>query len=312
MTTALETLQNFDLENSTVTLWAFKKSYDKNQREIPKYSGSWIETSDKLDEELKQAISNARDQISESLEYALLAQNNEESVLTIPSIETNAGLIVAQATSETDAKKASKIAKIHNSNFYSIKITNADNVIHCVRKTDDSWKTKKSSGLIATLFSDEGLDIEEKESFSISKYFDFFIVNETILIQNKQQFESILHYKAAHIQDLSSLLSENEFSSIFSDIEHLVDYIGSNKIKLRRMSAVKEKQYYKNQSFLQSLRDSHTEFGLSIEFDETGRIKVTPDSCQDILLALLDHRLKSHFSQNIYDVQHTVTVSSAI
>lgn len=39
------------------------------------------------------------------------------------------------------------------------------------------------------------------------------------------------------------------------------------------------------------LRERHAEFGLQIQFDEEGRIDVTPETCVDIITALLDHRL---------------------
>ena len=153
------------------------------------------------------------------------------------------------------------------------------------------------------------MELEEKPSFSISKYFDFFIVNETVLIQNKQQFESLLSYKAAHILDFKVMQADPEFNGIFSDMAHLVEYVGTNKMQLRRVSAIKQKQYYKNPAFITSLKDNHAEFGLSIEFDVDGKIKPTPESCKDIFQALLDYRLKSHFSQNIYDVQNTVNIT---
>lgn len=51
-----------------------------------------------------------------------------------------------------------------------------------------------------------------------------------------------------------------------------------------------------------NLRGRYAEFGLNLLFDATGRIVPTADTCRDIIVALLDHRLESGFSKNIYDV----------
>jgi hypothetical protein len=47
---------------------------------------------------------------------------------------------------------------------------------------------------------------------------------------------------------------------------------------------------------------------LNIAFDEQGRIIATVDSGRDIFLALLDHRLESRLSTQMYDVPSTEPV----
>jgi hypothetical protein len=48
---------------------------------------------------------------------------------------------------------------------------------------------------------------------------------------------------------------------------------------------------------------------LSIQFDAAGRIIPTVETCRDIFQALLDHRLDSRLSQQLYDVQNTEPVA---
>lgn len=309
MSADLNLLKGFDLANATLMLWTFKKSTNSNNPNTPVFTGRWVDTSENLIPPIKQAISIARDQVTEVLEYDIMAQNNEASALSIPKLETHADIIVQQAANETDNKKITKIEKIANTDFYSIKLVHNNTVIHCVRKTDDSWRTKKSVGIISALFSDEGLELEVKPSFNISKNFDFFIVNDSVLIQSKQNFESILSYKEAHIQDFSSMQADPAFAGVFSDMSHIINYVGNNKMQLRRASAIKQKGFYKNAAFIESLRQNYQAFGLNISFDQNGKIVPTPDSCADIFQALLDYRVKSHFSQNIYNVQSTVLIN---
>ncbi len=58
-----------------------------------------------------------------------------------------------------------------------------------------------------------------------------------------------------------------------------------------------------------NLRAQYQAYGLNLQFDVNGRIVPTPETCKDIFVALLDHRLKSGFSSNIYDVTDTTTVA---
>ena len=59
---------------------------------------------------------------------------------------------------------------------------------------------------------------------------------------------------------------------------------------------------------MRNLRQRYAEYRLNIIFDEYGKIVPTPETCRDIMTALLDHRLGSGFSGYIYDVPDAVPV----
>ena len=123
-----------------------------------------------------------------------------------------------------------------------------------------------------------------------------------MLVLDKAKFESVLNYKQAYKEDLEGLLKEPEFKAVFGETGALESYVGENKIQLRRASAIRQKGHYKNPGFMANLRARHGEYDLNIEFDADGRIVATPETCRDIFQALLDHRLASGFSENVYDV----------
>ena len=134
-------------------------------------------------------------------------------------------------------------------------------------------------------------------------------MNDSLFIGAKKQFESILNHKAAHENDFVQLLAEPEFQQIFTDTGQVKIYVGTNAIQLRRASAIRQKRNYLDPIFMQNLRAEFAGFGLLINFDQHGKILPSIDSCPDIFKALLDHRLKSHFSGRIYDVQNTESIS---
>ena len=296
----LEVLKSFNFADSTVAVWIFKRS---GTGEEMKFTGRWLEVSESLSSQLIGAAVAEAAKATEVIEYSLLAQNNEASLLTLDVLETNAGMIRDAVAAEVPAKKISKLKDVSNAFFYVLKFASDGDVVLAVRKTDASWSTKKAVGVIPTLFSaDDILDVDESPKFNMSRKIDFFVVGESILVGDKANFESVLAYKAAHIEKFSDLCADAEFLDVFSDIAEIKKYVGNNKIQLRRALAIQEKGHYKDAGFMASLRGTYAQFGLNISFDSAGKIVPCEATCRDIFQALLDHRLKSHHT-NIYDVQ---------
>jgi hypothetical protein len=302
----LDDLKAFNVPASTLSLWAFKKSGAAGV--VPTFTGRWIETTDGLDAALKSTVSASIADLEETLEYGLLAENNEASALTIDSVETHAGLITDASGAETDQLKVTTLKHIRNAKFVAIKLTHGDNVLYAMSRTNSSWQTKAAKSCIPVVFSDERLTLNEDPSFDIPKSVDFFVLSDKVLIQHKRHFESLLNFSEAHQADFTELQEEPEFLSAFSDIAPIVAHVGTNRIHLRRACAIKSKGHYKDAAFMARLRARHAEFGLALQFDGEGKIVPTPETIRDVFIALLDHRLASGFSTKIYDVPNTVPI----
>lgn len=299
-------LNDFDIQNAGLTVWLFKKS-GGGAGAAPTYTGRWT-TEDDLNVALKASIEEARGRIEEVQEYGLLTQNNEGSALLIDTAETHAGLIVGQSANPLPQKKVKNEKEVINTDFFVVRLTDGDNVLHAVRRTDGSWKTKQRKGLIDIGFRDNALELDKAPSFSLSKYVDFFIAADRIIIPHKANFEAVLSYRQAHANDFVDLQAENDFIQIFADLAPLATFVGSNKIHLRRMCSIRQKGHYKDQTFMVKLRQHHAAHGLTLQFDAEGLIVCTPDNCRDVITALLDHRLASAFSENVYDVPDATRV----
>lgn len=304
--TAITDLNEFEIEEAEVSLWVFKKQSPSGV--APKFTGRWIEMSDELDQQLRELIETQRALINESLEYSLLAQNNESSALLLSSIETHAALVVEAAAAELPSKAVSRIAQLENTVFYAIKLVSGGAVLFAVKKSDTSWQTKRSTGFLSVVFTNDTLDLAPARGFDLHKSVDFFVVQDELLIRHKANFESVLNYKQSHTADFTELSAEVEFHSIFTELTGLSNFVGDNKIQLRRMSAVRQKGHYRDAGFMDRLREHGADLGLEIVFDANGKIVPTAESCRDIINALLDHRLTSAFSQNIYDVPDATAV----
>ena len=298
---ALDMVRDFDIANAEVTLWTFRGPTGPAQKD-PKYSGRWVRTTAAVDEALKTTFNDEVKRIEEVKSYSLLEENHETSALLIAVDETHAGYVLDQSAAETQNRQASMREHIANSNFYLVKLSFQDSVVYGVRKTDQTWKTKRARNVQALFFVDGELDIDDRPRFDISRTFDFLIAGSEILCLKKGNFESILRYKKAHQSDFAELQIEPEFAATFADMAPLVKFVGNNKIHLRRALAIRQKGHYKEAGFMANLQERHTECGLSLEFNEKGQIVPTPETCSDIVTALLDHRLTSRFSERFFDV----------
>lgn len=154
------------------------------------------------------------------------------------------------------------------------------------------------------------IDLVDDNNFKIEKDFDFFCFRGEIFIKNKSNFESVLNYREAFEADFSELRQDPEFITKFSELDALVNHVGTNRMHLRRMSAIRQKGFYADEAFMQLLHENYREYGLEINFDADGKIIPCAATCADIMTALLDHRLRSGFSNNLYDVQNTTPVEA--
>ncbi len=255
-----------------------------------------------LKESIKDAANSTVARIQEIGEFGLLASTNDGQALCIKSDETHAALLGAQVAAEIPDRQISKVKEVLNSKSYVAKFVIGDAVVLACKKLDSTWSTKKSGSLVPAAFTDATLTLAPENTFQMPKDFDFFVVGDDLVISAKGAFESVLFYKEAHQQDFSQLLVEQEFSDCFSGVGPLEEFVGSNKLLLRRACAIRQKRHYADADFMNNLRARFGEFKLNINFDDAGRIVPCQTTCRDIFNALLDHRLKSGFSNNIYDV----------
>jgi hypothetical protein len=178
-----------------------------------------------------------------------------------------------------------------------------------VKRSTTSWKTSYPRKYINMVFSNGELSGVEDDSFSIEKNFDFYVINNVAFIANKRGFESSMKYREAFTQAFTQLQENPSFSNLFSDLEPIVEYVGTNSMQLRRMGVVDEKEIFTSPNFITNLMTVNTARGWGLNFDaENKTIIPCAETTSTILQVLLDHRLMSEITANIYDVPDAVRV----
>ncbi len=304
---ALDDLKEFDIANSTVSLWVVRQN-GKDGNGDTRYTARWASIDAALEQRLKEVSTSQRETIEELQDYSILAQNNEGSALHISADETEAVRIRGYVSDAVANRQARSHQDLVNSKFYIIKMVNDGVTLLAFKKLLPSWSAKKRRNLISIAFHNHELTVQQDETFDIYNTVDFFMMGDDIMMRSKVNFESILNYKAAHQEEAVQLFEEQTFIDIFSDVGDITAFVGNNKIQLRRIHAIKTKGHYRVAGFMTNLQQRCAALGFRFTFNDQGKIVPGPEGCADVITALLDHRLTSQLSDTTYDVQSTSAV----
>jgi len=303
---AFRRLKDFDFARARVSLRVFRKRSSTGNALV--FSAVWVDISKNLADELKAIAIATRDSFTEAGGYGLLEQPNESELLVLRSEGTSfAGLELATAGRE-EANRAKDLKSLSNAAGYVVKIKAGPSTLSCYRKATSDWKAKKSHSLLNLVFVEQQLDIAEDPVFRIARSFDFFGIDEYLLVADKRAFESVLNYKTTYENSFTELRGEQPFIDLFSDLTPLQEYVGTNAMHLRRMAVVRDKGYYKDQKYIARLKTVNGQRGWGIQFDGNGRIMPTAETARVIMQVLLNHRLYSELSLTTYDVPSTTPV----
>ncbi len=291
-----DALKAFDFANADTYLWVFKESTTK-----ARFRAKFVQTETELNKDLKGFICTEVNRITEHSPYTFISQTNENSCLTIAFDSTDFKLLKSQVDLPEVDYRVESAGDLVGAKGYVVKFIKDGVVVYAVKRSTSTWKTSYPKKFVNMVFKNGELKGIENNAFSIEKNFDFYVINDTAFIANKKGFESSMKHKEEYAKAFDSLKKNPGFSSLFSDVSSIVEYVGSNSIQLRRMAVIEEKGIYKQDNFIKNLIlvNDKRKWGLNFEND-----KIVPceKTVKVILQVLLDHRLISEITDYIYDV----------
>lgn len=304
MQAEFELLKAFDFANSSAHLWVFKKSAT-----AAKYKAVHVPTDEHLGAQLTAFIQKEIVRISEFTPYSYLSQTNENSCLGATATDTDFALLKDQVDQPEPEHLVRGIKDLKGAEGYVVKFSNGGSTIYAVKRSTTSWKTAYPKKFINMVFANGELSAVEDNAFSIEKNFDFYCLGQSLFIANKRGFESALAYKTAYNTAFTNLQSAPTFSALFTDMQPIIKYVGSNSIQLRRMAAIEQKGLYSQPNFIAKLIAVNSQRNWGINFDPANsRIIPCCQTAKVIMQVLLDHRLVSEVTDNTYDVPDAVQV----
>lgn len=298
MTSDFQLLKTFNFSSSMPHLWVFKDSAS-----VAKFRAFYVQTEIELNNQLKKFVDAEVSRITEHAPYSYISQTNENSCLTIDQSTTNFTKLKTLVDRLESEHRIEDSKDLKGAKGYVVKFISNGITVYAVKRSTSTWKTSYPKKYINMVFSNGELAAVEDKSFSIEKNFDFYVVNDTIFIANKRGFETSIQHREAYIEAFSQLQAAPSFNSLFSDIAPIVKYVGNNSIQLRRMGVIEQKGIYNNPNFMPNLVRVSSARNWGINFDPTSKTIIPcSNTTGTILQVLLDHRLMSEITDNIYDV----------
>jgi uncharacterized protein with PIN domain len=296
---ALQTLRASDFKHWVTTFWLVKRKLSQQQA---KYSVLKVDTDSKLELKLKNAVTEKiLNQEYQLDDYDFLTADQDKSLLTIASSETDVMLIQAEIEKGTANAKVEQYEQLLDSWAMVIKLEHQEQAIYAYRKINKFNHAARLSHVSFIQFKDQELkDLDEKEIFTIDTQVDFFTYDGTTFITNKKEFESTLNFRAGMEKNRDVVLQEFVDLNIFSDATLLKEHIGANLNYLRKVSSIQKSGYYKDAKFMEELVkvNQSKNWGLQVE---NGAIVINETSIDLVLTLLNNGRLESPINHEIFD-----------
>ena len=297
-------LRTFNFAASRVHLWVFKRSST-----VDRFTARYAQTDAPLNALLVSVVQAEMNRITEFSEYTHLAQTNENSCLAAPIAGSDFELLKAVVDRPEPDWRVRAIKDLKNAGGYLVKFTHNGQTVYAVKRSAANWKTSYLKTHINILFSNGELSAAEDNGFAIEKSFDFYAYDIGMFIASKTAFESAMEHRASYTRAFSALQLNPGFSGLFTDIQPLVRYVGTNAIQLRRMARIEERALFSRPGFLTAVQVVNQRRGWGLAFDATTGCLVPCDqTAKTIMQIFLDHRLLSEVTDMIYDVPDATQV----
>lgn len=279
-----------------MSLWTFKR---KAGGGFTAYS---VIMSEQLEAKIRAIAVSSLGSLSEVEDYSLLAQPNEVGCLHLGQDETNLEALLNIVSQPAEENVIKDLKNIQSSIGYVVRFWSAAGSFYAFKKVGADWVTKKKTGFVNVVLKANQLELIEDPSLVIYNRFDFYAVDDAILVVNKAAFESLLSYKIEYQNSFAELQKNAIFVNTFVDMAPLIAHVGTNTMHLRRMAVIEQKAHFADPLYMSRLRSISAQRGWKLVFDAAGKIVVTEESLRDIMQVLLNHRLYSELSLDSWDV----------
>lgn len=299
-----DSLRAFDFASSQIHLWVFKRSATEK-----KFSAHYVQTDGTLSALLLGVVQNEVARITEYADYSYLAQTNENSCLATSLAGNDFEHLKLQVDRPEPDCRVRSIRDLKNASGYLVKFVHNGQIVYAVKKSAGNWKTSYLKTHINIVFRDGELSAAEDNAFAIEKTFDFYAHQQGIFIASKRAFESAMEHRASYAQAFVGLRQNQDFANLFTNMQPLIDHVGTNSIQLRRMARIEERALFGRPGFLAAVQAVSARRSWGLNFDpQTQQLVPCNQTIKTIMQVLLDHRLLSEVTDFNYDVPDATQV----
>ncbi len=293
-------VKNINWNEAVVSFYVVKRRLANREA---KYNILQVNVNENLRKKIRKVANNKVKKSNQALEYDFNTSDLDNNVLGIATDDTDLKELIDSITAEEAPETADSYEALIDSWIYIARLEKDEQILYSVRRVSEGWTTKKVSQFINMVFNNNMLvDIGEKEIFKIDGKVDFFAFNGVIFIADKKNFETTLNFREGMKRNRDEIIKEFKKTNLFVDADKVANLVGDNIKRLRKLSQVKKSGYYKEQHFLQSLKQVNEAENWGIKYSEDGKLIVTEYNIETILTIFNNSRLKSLINQESFDV----------
>lgn len=181
-----------------------------------------------------------------------------------------------------------------------IKFRVGRNNFYLLKKITPS-KVLTTGGVLAWVFRGESFRRLEKDVLTIDGHFDVFACNDTLIFENKTNFEKALMYDEIIQQVADETLNEIEQINIVENFDDLKTMLADDYHSIRKLNKLSQKQYFREKTFADYHRIIR-DYNVPVNVDEVNQKFSVMDKAQAKLLikVLNDDYLKSELTNIKY------------
>ncbi|GEM_PF-3417036 len=293
--------KEFSTEECAVSLWVFKSSRTR---------AFSVPLSENMIGEFKKIKNHSLNDVTNFTLYDSGAAIDKDTAMVLNGDIDQWSNILKLISEPVEERYVRSINGLQNNLAYTVIFSHNGRRLYAVKKTSSRIGSKKSNNFFDALFDGEKLDVAENLVFAISKYFDFFYLEENFLILDRSNFESILGYKDHYKKNFEELVKDTNFISKVGNLDVLINYVNENAIQLGRMNAIKEKKKYEDSIYWDSVMKLNASEQWGIDITSTGKINISPEKVKDVVSILLGHRVKSLCDREISDASGLMLIKN--
>lgn len=149
---------------------------------------------------------------------------------------------------------------------YWIKVYGNGNTFYLIKKITPS-KLIRTGGKLAIIFESEIFKNIETDILTIDGTFDAIYCNQTIVFENKQNFEKALLYQEAKQAVANETLEAIGDKNFVKNFEQVKEFLKDDYHSINKLNKIKEKPYFQGLSFIDFKRIIE-EYEIQIDIDD--------------------------------------------
>jgi hypothetical protein len=235
-------------------------------------------------------------------EYDYNNADGDDSLFTVAANTTDFVKVEAAINAGFDSPLVTKYEELLRSWAYVILFEKDGKKLYAWRKVSADTQPKKVNSKNAAFFQNHKLvDLDDKDVFMIYPRYDFFVYDGTTFIADKRQFESAMNFREGMKANAEEVLYDFIQIEIFSDINVIREFVGTNLHHLRKLSSIRKSGYYKQPDYIQKLIKVNKKEKWELKINSDGKIAVEKETVYLLLKLLNNDRLRSPINGELFD-----------